>query len=190
MNQPNQGVHGCFGICHKDAHVDTKISGRKFTFLVDTDSQISVISKRILEKIKTKIKVDQISPGCQFLGAGGNMLRMIGTCLLNFSLGSQTFQHKFYIFEDAPMQDIDGILGSDFIKAHNLVVLISGQLMWFENNPNELVHFKTKHVSCISQCTSHLTTSIFAMEARKIPSFTEVVLLGESKGGLIYLKWG
>ena len=62
--------------------------------------------------------------------------------------------------------------------------------MWFEDNPNELVHFKTKNVSCISQCTTPLTTNIFAMETRKIPSFTEIVLLGKSNDGIDLPKMG
>ena len=159
-----------------DVQVEVEINGNSYSFLIDTGSEITILSRKIYEENKEclgKINID--SPQC--LGAGGQILQVAGTCFTKLKIGDKTIPHTCVILEDSIMKEIDGILGADFIKENNIILWLTGRTMWFEDEPHNLIPFKNSEKSF----NFPLNVVIIAKDDIIIPKNKEVIGWGTSK---------
>ena len=103
--------------------------------------------------------------------------------MIDLTLGGHTFQHKCYLSGDPIMHHVFGILGSGFKEANNLVVWLAGHVMWFENNPQELIKFENnQQINCISCPHSTLTTTLKSIGTVTIPGQSETIIWAKGSG--------
>ncbi|KAI0323294.1 hypothetical protein GY45DRAFT_1408148, partial [Cubamyces sp. BRFM 1775] len=87
--------------------------GQKVKFLVDSGSELNLISKEIWEK--AKLSVDRDGSRWSLRGLGGESVPLIGCCRdAPVQLGGKNFDHHFFVSE-ADRPQYDGILGQPWL---------------------------------------------------------------------------
>ena len=116
------------GLCVPGAVNDKKVS-----FVLDTGSSVTIISKRIFDRLPVLVEVERTSQ--KLLLADGSEMPTTGWCNVNIDFGSCAVQWRVLVAE---IQS-DALLGLDFIKEHgpidakNGFIMINGEKVEFED---------------------------------------------------------
>lgn len=98
-----------------------KINGVKGKFLIDTGSAVSILSSNIFRSLENA--PTQLGGVLNTLtAADGGIIKTYGKSLMSFQLGDIDFTQEFII---ADIDDLQGILGFDFLENNDIVVHIA-----------------------------------------------------------------
>ena len=103
-------------------------------FLVDTGSVASILSKNVFMTLKNRPTL--VETEASLTAANGGSLNILGSVDLRFNLGNSSFCHEFIVAE---VDDLNGILGMDFLEQHNVTIQVAqGLLMFADQNHIQL----------------------------------------------------
>ena len=140
------------------------------TFLIDTGSNVTIISKNFTEKLPSDT-LQSIQPtNTQMLTVTGEVTPFLGKTELDMKIGKQTFKHTVLI---ADIEN-DGILGMDFLTSHRCDLVLSQQML--KINGEEILCFANSR-NAQSKCCR-----VAILEPIEIPPETEMVVPGYTKG--------
>jgi O-acetyl-ADP-ribose deacetylase (regulator of RNase III) len=105
-------------------HVIAKIGKKELPFILDSGSQISVISDLDLPKSAPRFKINT-----KLRGVTGNTLNVNEIALLRFSMKNKSFRHPFRII---PNFKFGPLIGTDFLKSHNSRILFDSNKVIFQ----------------------------------------------------------
>ena len=91
----------------------------KLRFLIDTGSDVSIISESITSPLKMKFEPTSMRVST----LSGDSLRIFGITRLNFKINDVSYSWRFQISEFPNTMAIDGILGWDFLQTYSEVLL-------------------------------------------------------------------
>ena len=95
------------------------------TFLVDTGSNVTILSNDLIEKLPSDISSSVKPTDTQMLTVTGEVTPFLGKTDLEFEIGTQKLTHQFLI---ADIEN-DGILGMDFLKTHKCDLVLTRQIL-------------------------------------------------------------
>lgn len=95
--------------------IQTNLSDQSNTFLADSQADISVIKTSALTKNYTYNPNEIIS----VKGVTHESIHSLGTIYLDLIIDGMCIEHKFHLFDDNLNIPTDGIIGKDFLRAHN-----------------------------------------------------------------------
>lgn len=95
-------------------------------FLVDTGSVASILSKNVFMTLKNRPVL--VETDLSLTAADGGRLNILGTVDLHFNLGNYSFCHEFIVAE---IDDLNGILGMDFLEQHDVKIHIAQGILMF-----------------------------------------------------------
>lgn len=102
---------------------------KKLNFLLDTGSDKNVVNNDALKEIKHQIKEQTKEDVTHLSGVGGT--RKVSICTITFGTVEESYTEDFLItdltegfgvIEEAHCITLHGILGSSFLKRHNVVI--------------------------------------------------------------------
>lgn len=92
--------------------------------LVDTGSVASILSKKVFMMLENR---PSLSDSDDILtAADGNALQVLGKAYVQFSIDGICFSHEFTVAE---IDELNGILGMDFLEQHDATIRISKGLL-------------------------------------------------------------
>ena len=100
-------------------YVNVTIEGQKVKTLLDTGASISVMSKRLFDRLKNTDRGVQLEPtSIQLRGPNSQELYMYGECSIDLSLGNYHYPLNAIVSDISP----DMIIGSPFIKSNGIQI--------------------------------------------------------------------
>lgn len=98
--------------------VQFDIKGRTYVWLIDTGASLSAIKRDVA--LSTK---ESITPKVTYIDGIGGKVSSNGIIRLNLEskTAKQSFNHKFHVFANLPL-DVDGIIGQDFLMKYKCVI--------------------------------------------------------------------
>ena len=162
----------------KDASVNTtspnqiivwgSVEGRPTRCFLDTGSGVNIVSKRLVDQIKTDEEIQQTNR--RLRDFSGNPIQTFGVICLPLNLGGTTTQHEFVICNG---MDFDILLGHPFFEETGSCINYgNGCLMREGATP---VPFKNTPVSIVQ------TRTIRAGKTQEIPPNSMVYVVGSTK---------
>ncbi|VDI48927.1 Hypothetical predicted protein [Mytilus galloprovincialis] len=123
-----------------------KVGLNKGSFLLDTGAVVSCVSKAKLDEFNIdELKVQDILTS--LTTAGGQELKVHGQVTLEFFIQGIPFTHDFVIAE---LDDLEGILGIDFLEANEAQINISKSLLIMPDDSTIKLHKQqNKHCALI-----------------------------------------
>lgn len=113
--------------------VNSDITTRPVTFLVDTGSSISLINASVIKKdtsIDCNKKVELIS-------ATGHNTSTIASCTSKLNINNNILQFVFHVYDGNTIPiKYDGILGYDFMHSFNCMIDLQNNILTFNLNDN------------------------------------------------------
>lgn len=98
--------------------------------LYDTGAQISALSSHIFNSLPPQCKIKQLTVPFQPTCASGAALKVVGCYMIQMQVLNRQINHPFFICENL---HIDGILGVDLAKRHNLSYNASTGSVFFQD---------------------------------------------------------
>ena len=95
------------------------------TFLIDTGSNVTILSKEMLQKLPSETNTLVEPSTLKMLTVTGEVTPFLGKMDLNLTIGTQKLKHNVLI---ADIEN-DGILGMDFLTAHKCDLMLTRKLM-------------------------------------------------------------
>lgn len=137
------------------------------SMLVDTGSAVTLVSKRIFEKLDTgSNKLSEVA--CTLTTADGDRMKILGQTQLALQVGDKTFCQNVII---ADLGDIQGILGMDFLAA-NAATIDTGR------GSMKIGHFEAV---LTGQSKRDICARVAISETVSIPARSEVYVRGKLK---------
>ncbi|KAL5016451.1 hypothetical protein ScPMuIL_006040, partial [Solemya velum] len=106
----------------------------KLRFLVDTGSDVTVISVQEFETIFKQNNITLSNEDTSFKTANGEYLQITGSCEINLSIGSCVYPHKVLVANIAEK----AILGNDFLRQYRVVIDLSRNKLKISTNTVQL----------------------------------------------------
>ncbi len=92
-----------------------KIGKTRLRSLVDTGAEVSLVQKRVLDSLQQRPRISKEHIDLQTVS--GNSLGVIGSTMLNFSLGKTKLTHKFFVVTE---MNRSMILGRDWLTSEGV----------------------------------------------------------------------
>lgn len=110
--------------------VNIEILDTNVLMLVDTGSSVTILQKRLFERLPLNERPEVKPVNITLTTATGDTFPFLGKVKLTFKLGKQTFQH------DVLLADIknDGIIGMDFFQSYNCQIDLKNQCLKIVKN--------------------------------------------------------
>ena len=105
------------------------------SFLIDTGAGVSLLQGNVWDKIRSKDQKLMTVTLQRLVGVDGIPIRIRGSTLIQFSIGSMEFKHEFVIADHITAE---AILGLDFLEANKCVLDLSKQEMTIRDKVLEL----------------------------------------------------
>jgi predicted aspartyl protease len=105
--------------------IEVKLGEKSLEFLVDTGATVTILSKDVLADICADRPLQQLTT--DVLIADGTPLKVYGSKGVKFSIQDMVFDHTMVVAD----LSIDGILGLDFLRAHQCSVDLNGCSLTF-----------------------------------------------------------
>lgn len=138
----------------------------KLKLLIDTGANVSIINSSVFERLNPLPSLRSTDLSMRM--ADGKCIGTKGIATLTLTLADVTVEHDFWIVDID--EDIEGILGFDFLQAQNCVLdLGNGQF-----------HLDGKVIRCLTlSCNSIRCCRVVLNETNVIPAGSEMVLQGK-----------
>ena len=105
------------------------------SFLIDTGAGVSLLQGNIWDKIRSDDHKLTTVTLQRLVGVDGMPIRVRGSILIQFSIGSMEFNHEFVVADHITAE---AIFGLDFLEANKCVLDLSKQEMTIRNEVLEL----------------------------------------------------
>jgi hypothetical protein len=105
--------------------IEVKLGDRSLEVLVDTGATVTILSKDVLADIFADKPLKQLTT--DVLIADGTPLKVYGSKEVKFSIQDMVFDHTMVIAD----LSVDGILGLDFLRAHQCSLDLNGCSLTF-----------------------------------------------------------
>ena len=93
--------------------------------MIDTGSAVSILSKKIFDKLG--LSISQLKGVLNTLtAADGGCIKTYGKTKLSFKLGDTDFDHEVII---ADIDELHGILGFDFLEEHDVSISVTKAIL-------------------------------------------------------------
>lgn len=102
-----------------------KIENLPVTFLIDTGSNVTILSKSMVEQLSSELCQSLQPTSIKMLTVTGEVTPFLGKAEIDLKIGLQTIRHNVLV---ADIEN-DGILGMDFLTAHRCDLILSEQYM-------------------------------------------------------------
>ena len=151
-----------------------KLQQLKLRSLVDTGSELTIISKRIYDSLKYKDPIKRSNVSLH--SANGAMMKTLGTVSLGFTIAGLKFQHEFLVVSDL---NRNVIIGRDFLVRNGARLYFDLMKMRIRNIYIPLE--RDTHVASISRLQRlqklkpHTAYVVKAKVAKYVPYFEEGV---------------
>ena len=139
------------------------------TFLIDTGSNVTILSKEMLQKLPTETNTSVEPTTLKMLTVTGEVTPFLGKIDLNLTIGTQKLKHSVLI---ADIEN-DGILGMDFLTAHKCDLMLTRKLM--KINGEEILCFAN------SRDVQPRCCRVAVLEPVVIPPESEIVVPGYTR---------
>lgn len=140
------------------------------TFLIDTGSNVTILSKNFIDKLPRDITSSVKHTNTKMLTVTGEINPFLGKTELELGIGKQTLKHTLLI---ADIEN-DGILGMDFLTAHQCDLVLTRQII--KVNGEEVLCFANSRNAQPRCCR------VAVLEPVEIPPETEMIVPGYTKG--------
>ena len=139
------------------------------TFLIDTGSNVTILSKEMLQKLPSETNTLVEPTTLKMLTVTGEVTPFLGKMDLNLTIGTQKLKHNVLI---ADIEN-DGILGMDFLTAHKCDLMLTRKLM--KINGEEILCFAN------SKDVQPRSCRVAVLEPVVIPPESEIVVPGYTR---------
>ncbi|MCG7878981.1 MAG: retroviral-like aspartic protease family protein, partial [Candidatus Thiodiazotropha taylori] len=146
--------------------VCAKIQNVPVTFLIDTGSNVTILKKDFLEKFPLEVQQSIKPTNTKLLSVTGEITPFLGKTILSIEIGAQKVQQKVLV---ANIEN-DGILGMDFLTAHQCDLMLT----------QKLLKIKGEKVRCFANSREAQPTCcrVAISEYVVVPPGTEMVVEG------------
>ena len=140
------------------------------TFLIDTGSNITILSRNLMERLPPDVTSSVQPTKTKMLTVTGEVTSFLGKTEKELSIGKQKIKHTLLV---ADIEN-EGILGMDFLKAHKCDLVLTRQI--YKVNGEEILCFANSR-NAQPQCCR-----VAVLEPVEIPPGTEMIVPGYNKG--------
>lgn len=135
--------------------------------VLDTGAAVTVVSSNVYNKLPQNMRPElgKVSPSLKLEVANDELLPVLGTVTLDFKIRRDNFQWQCFV---APIRE-DGLLGLDFLQAHNYVLSAESGLKLNKKKYPTLIE-KVSMRAIRIRCDGTVT----------IPAFSEAIIEGEA----------
>ena len=114
----NWSIDECYFVCKK-------VEDIPITFLIDTGSNVSILSKGLVDQFPPDLHEEVQATKTKLLSVTGEITPFLGKTTVTVEIGSQKVQQNVLI---ASIEN-DGILGMDFLTTHHCDLMLTQQCM-------------------------------------------------------------
>ena len=158
--------------------VCTKVNNIPVTFLIDTGSNVSILSKDLVDQFPPDFHEEIQPTKTKLLSVTGEISPFLGKTTVTVEIGSQNVQQNVLI---ASIEN-EGILGMDFLTTHHCDLMLSQQCM--KLNGEKVRCFPNSREAQPTCCRVAISEYV------EIPPETEVVVQGFVTGTVDRRKTG
>ena len=158
--------------------VCTKVEGIPITFLIDTGSNVSILSKGLVDQFPPEFHKEIQPTKTKLLSVTGEVTPFLGKTTVTVEIGSQRVQQNVLI---ASIEN-DGILGMDFLTTHHCDLMLTQLCM--KLNGEKIRCFPNSREAQPTCCRVAISEYV------EIPPETEVVVQGFVTGTIDRKKTG
>ena len=119
--------------------------------LVDTGSSVSLISKSFFNQHKNSLKYRHLSRSVKISTLNSDV-KFIGCVDISFKINSAHYRHPMFICEFNSSSSFDGLLGFDFIRKYNLVIIPDIESCKINNEYIPFLNKKSTFINASIQC--------------------------------------
>jgi hypothetical protein len=145
--------------------VEGKLEGKAMQMIVDTGSNISIVTPQLLRNLAKDLSCVQPVPNC-LKSVTGEKLNLLGTITLKFAIGNREILQSFYVADISE----SCILGLDFLQQQRCQLNITDGILSMGNVQVPLLHPLTDDLNM-------LCYRVIALEDINIQPHTEAVIL-------------
>ncbi|MET0331810.1 MAG: aspartyl protease family protein, partial [Dyella sp.] len=120
--------------------VNVMVNGKKLHALLDTGAAATVLSRIAAERAGIDVNGPNVKRGPRnFFGIGRKLVNSWTVPVDSFSVGTETIQHsQMQVLDGTLGEDVDMLLGVDFILAHHMFIANSSKKIYFTYNGGRL----------------------------------------------------
>ena len=172
-DQPVSGSH-----CGDAVYAGCLVNGVKVDALIDTGAQVTLLNKKIFDKIQPQPSLKRTSVSVS--GAcTGSELRVVGVAKLNLTLGNINILWPVYVCENI---NIPMLLGEDFLRDNGILIDFSNDRLLVKRKTIDL-KYKPNLEVCRVSFSSH--TNICAKSVTNVSCKVAGGLMKEGTNGIV-----
>ena len=154
----------------KGYFVNVTIENVPVTFLIDTGSNVTILSRSLIERMPAHVSSSVQPTNTKMLTVTGKVTPFLGKTEHELNIGKQKLRHTLLV---ADIEN-DGIIGMDFLKAHHCDFVLTRQIL--KVNGEEVLCFANSR-SAQPRCCR-----VAILELVEIPPECEIIVPGYTKG--------
>jgi tetratricopeptide (TPR) repeat protein len=115
------------------------VNGKKLRALLDSGAGATLLSRHGAERAGIDLSGPNVKRGPSNFGIGRKLVNTWTVPVDSFSVGTETIQHsQMLVLDDALGEDVDMLLGVDFMLAHRMFIANSSSKIYFTYNGGRL----------------------------------------------------